>query len=347
MIRRTLLRCIICIAVTGVALNDINNANVSVMVNDTFQKSSNRRLYCMVPFIWTPTFLPQYDAIRKTWGKRCDVLQFYIDPIIGDSQAGYFDVRVNETAKAILPEDVVVVENIQRPWNKCNSKSDSETPCRNIWEKLWRSWILMDEIGELDKAEWFTKVDADTYLFADNLKRFVDDKDWRPNEQHYFGHVLMHRIELKEGEVRKGRQDCKDDYTSEEEVVTAVCLKKFIGLEAQTTLDADGKELIAVFEPEDSLTWNRSEQGEWWYWVNKPKADPQSGMELHQCCGDRPIAFHGYKDAKWFYHLENHFYHANLPVDEDENKQPIYAWRNPDQTKPYFERVKKALCNTN
>jgi hypothetical protein len=194
MIRRTLLRCIICIAVTGVALNDINNANVSVMVNDTFQKSSNRRLYCMVPFIWTPTFLPQYDAIRKTWGKRCDVLQFYIDPIIGDSQAGYFDVRVNETAKAILPEDVVVVENIQRPWNKCNSKSDSETPCRNIWEKLWRSWILMDEIGELDKAEWFTKVDADTYLFADNLKRFVDDKDWRPNEQHYFGHVLMHRI---------------------------------------------------------------------------------------------------------------------------------------------------------
>jgi hypothetical protein len=79
-----------------------------------------------------------------------------------------------------------------------------------------------------------------------------------------------------------------------------------------------------------------------------PKLDQFDFLAIvHECCGDCPIAFHGYKDAKWFYHLENHFYEANLPVDEDENKQPIYAWRNPDQTKPYFERVKKALCNTN
>jgi hypothetical protein len=147
------------------------------------------RLYCMVPFIWTPKYLPQYDAIRKTWGQRCDVLKFYIDPIIGDKENG-IDVRVNETAKASLPEDVVVVQSIKRSWNTCSG----DDTCRNIWEKLWRSWILMDETGELDKAEWFTKVDADTYLFADNLKRYVAEKNWLPSEQHYFGHVLMHRI---------------------------------------------------------------------------------------------------------------------------------------------------------
>lgn len=151
-------------------------------------QSSSNRLYCMVPFIWTPKFQPQYEAIRKTWGQRCDVLKFYIDPIIGDKENG-IDVRVNETAKASLPEDVVVVENIKRPWNGCGNDT-----CRNIWEKLWRSWILMDETGELDKAEWFTKVDADTYLFADNLKRYVAEKNWLPSEHHYFGHVLMHRI---------------------------------------------------------------------------------------------------------------------------------------------------------
>jgi hypothetical protein len=146
---------------------------------------------------------------------------------------------------------------------------------------------------------------------------------------------------FKDGETRIGRQECKDAFTSEEEVITAVCLKKNFGVEAHAALDAAGKELIAVAEPEDSLVWNRTEQGEWWYWANKPKVDPDTGAELHQCCGDRPIAFHGYKDPNWFYYLENHFYDANIPVDE--NKQWAYKWKNPDETIPYFERVKKAL----
>jgi hypothetical protein len=164
---------------------------------DALQPSSSNqnRLYCMVPFIWTPKYLPQYEAIRKTWGKRCDVLKFFIDPIIGGDNTEYQDVRSNETAKASLPDDVVTVESIVRPWNQCMTQGSKDfTTCRNIWEKLWRSWILMDETGELDKAEWFTKVDADTYLFADNLKRYVAEKNWLPSEQHYFGHVLMHRI---------------------------------------------------------------------------------------------------------------------------------------------------------
>ena len=68
---------------------------------------------------------------------------------------------------------------------------------------------------------------------------------------------------FKEGETRRGSQDCKDEYTSEEEVVTAVCLKQNLGVKAQTTLDDTGKELISVGEPEDTLLWNRTEQGEW------------------------------------------------------------------------------------
>ena len=53
----------------------------------------------------------------------------------------------------------------------------------------------MDETGELDKADWFTKIDADTYLFADNFKHYVAEKNWLPSEHHYFGHVLMHRTD--------------------------------------------------------------------------------------------------------------------------------------------------------
>ena len=68
--------------------------------------------------------------------------------------------------------------------------------------------------------------------------------------------------DFEDGATRRGPQECKDDYTSEEEVVTAVCLKKHFGVEAQTTLDEHGKELVAVAEPEDSLLWNRTEQGD-------------------------------------------------------------------------------------
>jgi hypothetical protein len=162
---------------------------------------SNNRLYCMVPFIWTPKFQPQYHAIRATWGNRCDVLKFYIDPIIGDSNIGFQDLRVNETAKASLPDDVIAIEDIKRPWNDCAEKGKEEITCRNIWEKLWRSWLWMNENGELDKAEWFTKVDADTYLFPDHLKHYVNERKWSPSEQHYFGHVLMHRIEKNDADV--------------------------------------------------------------------------------------------------------------------------------------------------
>jgi hypothetical protein len=83
--------------------------------------------------------------------------------------------------------------------------------------------------------------------------------------------------------------------------------------------------------------------GEWWYWQNKPKVHPETGGAIHQCCGDRPLAFHGYKDPQWFYLLENEFYDAGFPVKEEHRWR--YNWRNPDETKPYFERVKKALSD--
>eukprot|EP00804_Cyclotella_cryptica_P013131 CCRYP_019637-RA/>CCRYP_019637-RA protein AED:0.01 eAED:0.01 QI:509/1/1/1/1/1/2/1575/743 len=389
---------------THVLIEHSSNTKVAGKQSSIYQSSSSNknRLYCMVPFIWTPGYLPQYHAIRATWGKRCDVLKFYIDPIIGDSNAGFQDVRVNE--KADLPDDVIVVNDIKRPWNACTQQDGDEVKtCRNIWEKLWRSWRWMDDHGELDQAEWFTKVDADTYLFPEHLKRYVVEKSWLPSEHHYFGHVLRHRIQksdagasivagaavffsrttlkslagilkdFEDGETRSAPQECKDDYTSEEEVVTAVCLKTHFGVEAQTTLDENGKELVAVAEPEDSLLWNRTEQGdchtdkigicnshplllsrasinslimsgEWWYWENKPKVDPVTGAEIHQCCGDLPIAFHGYKDPQWFYLLENEFHGSSYKVkDEDSWK---YKWRNPITTKAYFDRVRKAMKKT-
>ena len=152
----------------------------------------NNRLYCMVPFIWTPMYLPSYHAIRRTWGKRCDILKFMIDPIIGDEKTGFQDLRKDGT-EVELPDDVVVILDMQRPWHTCSATGEEN--CRNIWEKVWRSWVWVDSHDGADSAEWFVKVDADTFLFPENLKRYVVHRHWSSNEHHYFGHILNHRID--------------------------------------------------------------------------------------------------------------------------------------------------------
>lgn len=292
----------------------------SLALSNTPQRASqvNNRLYCMVPFIWTPKYEPSYHAIHKTWGKRCDVLKFMIDPIVGDKETGFLDLRNNGTNYK-LPEDIIVISDMRRPWNAC---PDSEAGnCRNIWEKIWRAWVWVDSHGDSDIAEWFVKIDADSYLFPENLKRYVVDKGWSPDEHHYFGHILKHRDddavpmiagaavffsratlkaaasiyrkfeyvdESKDGGVGSWKfMKCKDAHTDQEEVITSVCLKEHLGVDADPVLDEMGQELVIVGGIEDVLLWNRTEQGEWWYWKNKPRKHPITGKDnMHHCCGE-------------------------------------------------------------
>ena len=331
--------------------------------------SLDNRLYCMVPFIWTPRYIPSYYTIHKTWGQRCDVLRFMIDPIIGDKESGFIDLRTNKTQAALLPEDVIVIYDIKRDWHKCKPKDEN---CRNIWEKIWRAWVWVDSHGESLLAEWFVKIDADSYLFPENLKHYVKEKGWSPDENHYFGHILRHRLTdavpmiagaavffsratlkgaatifrkfdkkiTKAGKLEDGNWggvQCQDAFTDQEEVRTSVCLKEYLGVDADPALDESGQELVIAGEIEDVLLWNRTEQGEWWYWQNKPYPSP-ARPRLHQCCGELPIAWHGYKNPQWMHKIENEFY----SVDVSEVGEKL-VFRNAEIANKYFDRVRKAM----
>ncbi|KAL7536161.1 hypothetical protein ACHAWF_005379 [Thalassiosira exigua] len=93
------------------------------------------------------------------WGKQCDVLKFTIDPIIGDEKGGFLKLHVDDS-RYELPDDVSVID-MRRPWNMC-PKFEKGT-CRSIWEKVWRSWIWVDEHDKkgADRVEWYAKMDAD------------------------------------------------------------------------------------------------------------------------------------------------------------------------------------------
>ena len=40
------------------------------------------RLYCMVPITYTPKKMRHMQAIAQTWGKRCDVIKFFVEPAL-------------------------------------------------------------------------------------------------------------------------------------------------------------------------------------------------------------------------------------------------------------------------
>lgn len=375
----------------------------------TDYKDEKHRLYCMVPFIWNPKNVPVYHAIKSTWGQRCDILKFFIDPIVVDNQQigsnVYFNITSNNQVgiehyegdgidqpniTLTLPDDIIVLHDMKRYWHTCDdgfytsakNKTDTQQQqqmsgnCRNIWEKIWRTIRWIDTNNNTDLAHWFVKVDSDTYLFPKNMKHYVSQKNWSYEDHHYFGHKLWHtdrpgqapivagsavffsgatvkRLALifrdfKSDISNKGMKSCSDSHLGNgEEVITAVCLKTF-NVSATPVLDTNGNELVSIGPIEETLLWNRTyPKGFGWYWHQKPKTHPDTGAEeMHLCCGDLPLAFHGYKNPKWFYKLEDELYGdvANVmdtTSEEDDWRQ--YNWSNSDMTLRYFDRVKEAM----
>lgn len=46
--------------------------------------------------------------------------------------------------------------------------------------------------NDIDKAEWFVKIDDDSFFIPSNLRRFIREKGWSPLESHFFGHKVWH-----------------------------------------------------------------------------------------------------------------------------------------------------------
>jgi hypothetical protein len=99
------------------------------------------RVYCMVPFIWNEEM---YTTIMETWGKRCDVINFLTDSIVGgklqgdkitdDPSMGYRPYW--EYQPGTFPDNVIFI-NMTRTWNDCDKDDRGvKKVCRHIWEKM-------------------------------------------------------------------------------------------------------------------------------------------------------------------------------------------------------------------
>jgi hypothetical protein len=218
---------------------------------------------------------------------------------------------------------------------------------------MWRSWVHVAD-HHLDKAEWFCKIDFDTFFFPENLQYYVQDyKKWNAKtEHHYFGHHLFHREiiagpcacwsrktlgdiaqvyrDMPKGYAGNERNKCEDRAGATEEVSTSKCLKFELGVYPEDTLDDHHRDYIMLDPFENHLEWNRTKQGEWWFWNGKEKERGQ----MEECCAHRPIAFHKYKFSGQHRQLEEQFY------GQDGNKD---IKKMKDREVRYIEKVRRAM----
>ena len=349
----------------------------------TFKEYPHDRLYCMVPFIWNPSI---YSAIMSTWGQRCDTIHFLTDAIVGGELNGdaisfgttnaetggeggggvakpYWEYPLNT-----FPPNVKFI-NMTRSWEDCPAKVNRRTGrteqkvCRHIWEKMWRSWVYVAE-HHLSDAEWFCKVDYDTFFFPDNLKYYVNDvKGWDgTNEHHYFGHVIQHRNrkdkpmvvgasacwsqktlrdiaqvyrDMPKGSTKGERGKCEDRAHATEEVTTSQCLRDHLHIEPEPARDDQLREYITIDKYPLVLSWNRTEQGEWWFWKGKP----QDAGQMENTIARRPIGIHKYKQAEEILRLWQEFYGPKDNV----NLQDVGRGKHGQRAKKFVEEVRKAM----
>ena len=339
---------------TNPALKSPTSTTTTTTTTDfsNFKQYPKDRLYCMIPFIWNP---PIYNAIMSTWGQRCDTIHFLTDAMVsghefkGDHFFTFDNSNTNNDAStSTTTDDAAAVRpyweyppntfppnvkfiNMTRSWENCQSNKGQKV-CRHIWEKMWRSWVYVEQ-HHLHDAEWFCKIDYDTFFFPDNFKYYVRDvRGWDPiNEHHYFGHVIQHRNrkdrpmvvgasacwsqrtlkeiaqvyrDMPKGSNKGERGKCEDRSHATEEVTTSVCLKDHLNIVPEAARDDQMREYITIDKYPMVLTWNRTEQGEWWYWKGKP----QNAGQMENTIARRPIGIHKYKNEKEILTLWEEFY---------------------------------------
>ena len=99
---------------------------------------------------------------------------------------------------------------------------------------------------------------------------------------------------------------------------------------AYAARDDQVREHITVAKFDDVLTWNRTEQGEWWYWKGKPK----DAGQMENTISRRPIGLHKYKSAPEIRGMEQIFF--GEPGNND-------FMRLKPRTKKYVLEVRKTM----
>jgi hypothetical protein len=268
------------------------------------------RVYCMVPTMWNTHTVKLMQAIIRTWGGRCDYIKFMVDR----DEAGLVPRYLEAEGRRA---EVVHIPMRRKQDSICG---DGEV-CRHIWEKVWRSWVYVFQ-NDLDKAEWFLKIDDDSFYISTNMRKYVRDQRWSPDDKHYFGHLVYIEDEpfqlisgictaFSRGSIRalaprllamksefgprinfpNSHGKCVDRDGATEERVTSKCMAE-VGIRAEAALEDGRSEAVLPLGLPFTATYKRKPNTTSWYWFKKPKT---RGDAWDCCSKSYTWGIHGYK----------------------------------------------------
>ena len=138
--------------------------------------------------------------------------------------------------------------------------------------------------------------------------------------------------DMPKGHMGPERGACEDRSHASEEVSTSLCLRDQLNVTAEPARDEELREYVMLDPYANHLTWNRTEQGEWWFWKGKP----ENAGQMEDCCAVRPLGVHKYKQTWMMEGLEKQFYGSVEEKNERLRKES-------DGTRAYVDKVRKAM----
>ena len=222
--------------------------------------------------------------VKATWGSRCNMLLF-----------------MSSEADRRLP---IISLNVSEGY-------------KNLWGKTQAAFSYIHRYHR-DDAEWFLKVDDDTYVIMENLRLLL--RQHQPHEPIYFGRRF--RPYVRQGYMSGGAgyvlsrealdrfvtlamrnpRQCRRDVVGTEDVEMGRCLAS-VDVAAGDSRDEHGRERFHPFEPSLHLIRSVIPRDNWFWQYNYYPA-----REGPECCSDSSISFH-YIRPDQMYTFEYFVYH--------------------------------------
>ncbi|KAH9508231.1 Glycoprotein-N-acetylgalactosamine 3-beta-galactosyltransferase 1, partial [Bulinus truncatus] len=243
----------------------------------TLAQSLRQRVKFLVWVMTSPSNIQKKAiAVRDTWGKRCDQIFFFSSQDDHDLPA--IGLNVSEGRQHLTSKTMEAFRYIYR--------------------------------HHIDTADWFMKVDDDTFLIPENLRYFLSDQN--SSQPIYFGHHFNSHIPQgyfsggagyvisKEALRRFGKMStnstlCRQDNGSED-VEFGKCMEK-LGVRTADSTDALGRSRFHCFTESTHLS---AQYPEWYLKRSKDTALAN--------ISDYAISFH-YVSPKKMYAMELYVYH--------------------------------------
>ncbi|CAF0938788.1 unnamed protein product [Brachionus calyciflorus] len=224
--------------------------------------------------------------VHDTWARRCTNYKFILkippNLVVKNNQVYYNDIDVGIQSENILDPGIF------------------NDTYRKLTDKVYKTLVYLVEKD--NNYDWYLKADDDTYIFVDNLRKFLNDKN--SSEPVTYGFDLNRIVEKgyhsggagyimsKEALTRIGTRLSKNYKSCPnrgfEDVDVAACFR-LVKVYPQSSRDYLGKER---FHP---LPIRNHYYGWFPKWFIKFSAQaPAKGLK---CCSDESISFHYMKPS--------------------------------------------------